>query len=78
MFKTWSNYHLILELGFITIYIVYIFRVRVYGLHIVHTLNIRVKVRVYSLHMVHTLKIRVKIMGFRVQFYGKGLVYIYT
>jgi hypothetical protein len=78
MFKTWSNYHLILELGFITIYIVYIFRVRVkvrvYGLHIVHTLNIRVKVRVYGLHMVHTLKIRVKIMGFRVQFYGKGLV----
>jgi hypothetical protein len=57
MFKTLSNYHLILELGFIAIYIV-------------HTLKIRVKVRVYGLPIVHTLKIRVKIMGFRVQFYG--------
>jgi hypothetical protein len=26
------------------------------------------------IYMVHTLKIRVKIMGFRVQFYGQGLV----
>jgi hypothetical protein len=43
-------------------------------LYIVHTLKIRVKVRVYGLHIVHTLKIRVKIMGFRVQFYGQGLV----
>jgi hypothetical protein len=38
--------------------------------HIVHTLKIRVKVRVYGLYIVCTLKI----MGFRVQFYGQGLV----